>query len=396
MTAQPIRVLYLVSVQGRLTDLQARLAGVAEVAAVMDPSGVPADLDQYDVVLWDWCCECMHPSDVFVTMPEGIPLIAVVPPDLELAFLQRLDARDYDYVLSCEPQIVRLPLLVRRAADHARLRVQAQFNEQQIQRLTSDLNNYQQIEAELRERSEELARSSKFKDEFLAMMSHELRTPLTAILGRADLLLEQVYGQLPAHQLEMVRKIHHSGRQLLGLINDILEYSKIEAGRTQLQISPCSVAGLCETIAYEIASEAEVKQIELRMQIDPEVETILVDERRLKEILTKLLTNALKFTPQYGSVGLRVLADPNLDTVRFIVSDTGIGISWEDQQRLFQPFVQIDSSLNRAFPGTGLGLAIVDRLVRMHNGVIQLESMVDVGSRFTIVLPRGGPETSDA
>jgi PAS domain S-box-containing protein len=257
-----------------------------------------------------------------------------------------------------------------------------------------DITARQQAEQELRERGEELARvnrelarAARLKDEFLANMSHELRTPLTSILGRSELLQEDSSGLLTEFQRRSVRSIEESGHHLLELINDILDLSKIEAGKITLEPAAVVVAELCQSCVRMIHATAFKQRLTVHISIDPAVVTIIADERRLKQILVNLLSNAIKFTPVDRNIGLEVYGDAVAQEAHFTVWDTGIGIAKADQERLFQPFVQIDSSLTRQYEGTGLGLVLVAHLAAMHGGRVTLESAPDQGSRFTITLP---------
>ena len=240
---------------------------------------------------------------------------------------------------------------------------------------------------ELRQANKELERASRLKDEFLAAMSHELRTPLNAILGMSEALLEEVYGDLTERQRRSLERIEESGRHLLALINDILDISKIEAGKLSLDVARFPVRGVCESSLRLITQIAHKKQITVNFEMDDTILTMMGDQRRVKQILVNLLSNAVKFTPEKGQVGLRVTGDMDKNHIQFTIWDTGIGISEEDKQRLFQPFVQLDSSLSRHHAGTGLGLALVRRLADMHEGTVSLESGVGEGSTFYVHLP---------
>lgn len=233
----------------------------------------------------------------------------------------------------------------------------------------------------------ELTRAARLKDEFLASMSHELRTPLAAVLGMSELLGEQVYGPMNPQQLKAINTVEESGRHLLTLINDILDLSKIEAGKLDLTIDSVSVEKICYASIQFIRQAAQKKNININSNYDNAVSTLEIDERRLKQILVNLLSNAVKFTPDDGQVGLDVVGDAGNHQVHFTVWDTGVGIAPEDIGKLFQPFVQLDSSLSRQYSGTGLGLAIVKRMVEVHGGTVSVESAVGQGSRFTVSLP---------
>jgi PAS domain S-box-containing protein len=233
----------------------------------------------------------------------------------------------------------------------------------------------------------ELARAAQLKDEFLTSMSHELRTPLNAILGLSEALEEQVYGPLNTQQRKTIQSVAESGRHLLALINDILDLSKISAGKLELDMEQVDIAMVCHSSLQFVRQLAHKKRITVISTLDPSVRTIQADERRLKQILVNLLSNAVKFTPEDGTVGLEVVGDPDHQIIQMTVWDTGIGIDQADQERLFEPFIQLDSRLARQYEGTGLGLALVARMVELHGGGIAVTSTVGQGSRFTVSLP---------
>jgi signal transduction histidine kinase/DNA-binding response OmpR family regulator len=241
--------------------------------------------------------------------------------------------------------------------------------------------------AELSAANAELARTARAKDEFLASMSHELRTPLNAILGLTEALQEQTRGPLNERQLNSLKTIEESGRHLLALINDILDLSKIEADKLELQLDLVAVEALCEASLQFIKQTALKKNIEILFKLDNSLTVIRADARRLKQILVNLLSNAVKFTPQRGQVGLEVTVEPERETIHFTVWDTGVGIAPEYLSQLFKPFMQIDSSLSRQYEGTGLGLALVYRLAELHRGSVSVTSTPERGSQFMVSLP---------
>ena len=281
---------------------------------------------------------------------------------------------------------------------------QAQIFEQ----LQQELKERQQAQQQLTERNqqlalsnEELARATRLKDEFLANMSHELRTPLNAILGMTEGLQEQVFGDINAKQLKALTTIERSGSHLLELINDILDLSKIEAGQIQLECVPTALVPLCTSSLAFIKQQALKKQIQLEIKLPANPPCLLVDERRIRQVLINLLNNAVKFTPEGGRITLAAslpLLDSDLELedclaqmdsqpfLRITILDTGIGISSENIPKLFQPFVQIDSALNRQYAGTGLGLALVKRIVELHGGRVGLTSELGVGSCFSTLV----------
>jgi len=239
----------------------------------------------------------------------------------------------------------------------------------------------------------ELSRAARLKDEFLAGMSHELRTPLNAVLGMSEVLLEEIYGNLTDRQKQSVSLIERSGRHLLTLINDILDLSKIEAGKMSLEINAVQVRQLCKASLSLVKELAQTKGIEINCNIDPSIGKIELDERRIRQVLINLLSNAIKFTNEGGKVDLSVRC-PDAGKIEFSVSDTGIGIAADQMGRLFQPFTQLDNSLSRRYAGTGLGLSLVRRIVELHGGSVSLESEVNKGSCFTVSLPYRETEVS--
>jgi PAS domain S-box-containing protein len=243
------------------------------------------------------------------------------------------------------------------------------------------------LESRVQERTSELLQANLVKDEFLANMSHELRTPLNGILGISESLLEGIRGTLNEKQQQSLQTIFSSGKHLLDLINDILDVSKIEAGKFEILPKHISVNDIC------ISSLSFVRQMALKKSIDveyvrhPEVVWVYADSRRLKQILVNLLSNAVKFTPEHGNVKLEVNANAKEGQIRFSIHDTGVGIAPDDLKKLFQPFVQLDNSLSRQNEGSGLGLVLVKKLVDIHNGNVLVESEIGKGSSFTVILP---------
>jgi PAS domain S-box-containing protein len=273
---------------------------------------------------------------------------------------------------------------------------QASFLEQ----LQQELGDRQLAEQELAERNQqlsinnvELERATRLKDEFLANMSHELRTPLNAILGLTESLQEEIFGIVNERQQKALQTIEKSGTHLLNLINDILDVAKIASGEMKLECSSVGVEQLCISSLSFLRQQAHKKQIQIITKIPSQLPNLYIDEGRIRQVLLNLLTNAIKFTPVGGTVKLNaslMLAAPDTNQpnyLRFSIIDTGIGISPENLSRLFKPFIQIDSALNRKQMGTGLGLALVKQIVELHGGKVGLTSELGVGSCFTVDLP---------
>lgn len=250
-----------------------------------------------------------------------------------------------------------------------------------------DVTRNKVAEETLRLANAEMEAALRVKDEFLANMSHELRTPLNAILGISESLEEQIVGALNEKQLKYVQTIHESGRHLLDLINDILDVSKIEAGRMELDVRAVSVERLCRASLSIVKELAEKKSLQVLYEVKGNVRVVAGDERRLKQMLVNLLSNAIKFTEAGRRIGLEVEGHPRQNEVTFTVWDEGIGIEEDKLQYLFKPFVQLDAGLTREYQGTGLGLALVAQIARLHGGRASVTSQPGQGSRFAVTLP---------
>jgi PAS domain S-box-containing protein len=238
---------------------------------------------------------------------------------------------------------------------------------------------------ELGAANEALRAAGKAKDEFLASMSHELRTPLNGVLGLSEVLQEEVYGPVNGRQRLALQRIDDSGRHLLSLINDILDVAKVEAGKLSLDLTPVNPTELVEASLVVVQPSAQRKSLSLVTRLGLGPGLFLLDERRMKQVLVNLLSNAVKFTPEGGEVGIAAHDDGG--SLCFTVWDTGIGIAPGEAARLFQPFVQLDSSLSRRHNGSGLGLVLVRRLAELHGGSVHLSSQPGQGSRFTVRVP---------
>jgi signal transduction histidine kinase/DNA-binding response OmpR family regulator len=238
---------------------------------------------------------------------------------------------------------------------------------------------------EVEEKNRQLEVASQHKSEFLASMSHELRTPLNAIIGFSEVLLEQMFGDLNAKQVEYLQDILSSGRLLLDLINDILDLSKVEAGRMELELGRFFLPEALASGLTMVQERASRHGIALGLDMDPEIGIVEADERKIKQVLFNLLSNAVKFTPDGGRVD--VMARLVDGEVHLAVKDTGIGIAPEDQVQIFESFQRAKHTPVHKQEGTGLGLALSKKFVEMHGGRIWLESQVGAGSTFTFTLP---------
>ena len=237
---------------------------------------------------------------------------------------------------------------------------------------------------EIQDKSRQLEVASQHKSQFLANMSHELRTPLNAILGYTELMADGIYGELPEKTMGVLKRLESNGRHLLGLINDVLDLSKIEAGQLVLELSDYSLEDIAQTVRSTLEPLAADKKLAFKVEVAPKLPAGHGDGRRLTQVLINLVGNAIKFTDAGEVV---ITAGATDGSFHLSVRDTGPGISAADQAKLFQEFQQADNAITRKKGGTGLGLAISKRIIEMHGGKIWVESQVGQGSTFSFTVP---------
>ncbi|MEL4894320.1 ATP-binding response regulator [Crocosphaera sp. Alani8] len=254
--------------------------------------------------------------------------------------------------------------------------------------LATDVTQQQQLCQELAAKNADLVQVNRMKDEFLACISHELKSPLTAVVGLSSLLQEEKIGDLNPRQVHYSQLIYRSGRQLMTLVNDLLDLTRLETGQLKLSFSCVDIREICQRAYHSITEKCQSKTdkpLDFSLEIEPKLDHLLADEWRLHQMLVHLLDNARKFTQTEGKFGLKV--NQWEDWLCFTVWDTGIGIPEESQHLIFQKFQQLENPLTRQFEGTGLGLVLTQRLARAHGGDISFVSKAGHGSNFTLLLP---------
>ncbi|AFY46331.1 signal transduction histidine kinase [Nostoc sp. PCC 7524] len=319
-----------------------------------------------------------------------VPLVVLTSHGDEQIAVELMKAGATDYLsksrLSSEilAQVLRNAIRVHRAEMQAALAYQQlRESHEQLVRKNQELEKQRQ---QIQLQNFKLLEASRLKSQFLATMSHELRTPMNAIIGFSQILLRPKFGQLTRQQADMVERILNNGKHLLMLLNEVLDFSKLEEGQLALKPELFDLPKVINTAVGEMRSLAEAKNLSLLVQKNSENPLVFNDPVRVKQILINLLSNAIKFT-ESGSIWVEVKDLPG-NRVAITVQDTGIGIAQKDFPHIFEAFRQVDQSITRKYPGTGLGLAIINSLVQMMGGKILLESQMGVGSIFRIELPR--------
>ncbi|ABA21184.1 Response Regulator Receiver Signal Transduction Histidine Kinase [Trichormus variabilis ATCC 29413] len=322
-----------------------------------------------------------------------IPLVVLTSQGDEQIAVELMKAGATDYLSKFRVSSETLAQVLRNAMRLYRAEMQTAIAYQQLRESHEQLvRKNQELERQRQQiqiQNLKLLEASRLKSQFLATMSHELRTPMNAIIGFSQILLRPKFGNLTGQQADMVERILNNGKHLLMLLNEVLDFSKLEEGRLELKPELFDLTKVINAAVAEMRSLAEAKKLSLLVQIDLQNPLLVNDPVRIKQILINLLSNAIKFTDS-GSIWIDVKDLPG-SWVEIRVKDTGIGIASKDFKYIFEAFRQVDQSITRKYAGTGLGLAIIDSLVQMMSGKIILESQLGVGSIFTITLPRQLP-----
>jgi signal transduction histidine kinase len=269
-----------------------------------------------------------------------------------------------------------------------------QFASEELERLNHSVDSlgrflleWEQREVELKEAKEQAESANRAKTAFLANMSHELRTPLNAINGFSEMIVMEMFGPVGDQRYgEYVQQINYSGNHLLAVINDILDISKVEAGKSELNMDEVDVSDLITSAVELMRERANQGGLALNVAVPPDLPVVVVDGRRIQQVLLNLLSNAIKFTPEDGQVTVRAYWDSRAG-LQVSVCDTGIGIAADKMQTAFEPFGQVENAFTKKYEGTGLGLPLAKALVELHNGEIRIESALNAGTTASIILP---------
>ncbi|MEA5550465.1 ATP-binding protein [Anabaena cylindrica UHCC 0172] len=320
-----------------------------------------------------------------------VPLVILTDPEDEQLAIELIAAGATDYLVKSKLSAETLAQILRSAIRLYSAQIKADLAYKKLKESHEQLiNQNQELEKQrqqIQAQNLQLLETSRLKSQFLATISHELRTPMNAIIGFSQILLRPKFGQLTHQQADMVERILNNGKHLLILLNEVLDFSKLESGRLELKPEIFDFSKIVNNTVLEIRSLAEAKKLSLFVDIDLENTLVFNDPIRVHQILINLLSNAIKFT-EHGSIWLEVKEIISRNRITITIRDTGIGISPQDFQNIFEAFRQIDQGISRKYPGTGLGLAIINSLVKMMGGKIFLESQLGVGSIFKIELPR--------
>ncbi|NMG19960.1 hybrid sensor histidine kinase/response regulator [Brasilonema bromeliae] len=319
-----------------------------------------------------------------------VPVIVLTDQGDEQIAVELMKAGATDYISKSRLSSEILVKVLRNAIRVHRAEMQVALVNQQL-RQSNELLIRQNQELEVQRQHIELQNlrlieASHLKSQFLATISHELRTPMNAIIGFSQLLLRPKFSQLTHQQKDMLQRILNNAKHLLMLLNEVLDFSKLEAGRLDLKPQIFDLSKVVSATVEEMRSLAEEKNLSLLIQMDLQNSLVFNDPTRIRQILTNLLSNAIKFT-ESGAIKVEVKELPEI-RVEIAVHDTGIGIARADLQKIFEPFRQVDQSITRKYPGTGLGLPIIKALVQMMDGNISVESQLGNYSVFRIQLPR--------
>lgn len=327
------------------------------------------------------------------TLDIKVPLVVLTDQENEGIAIELMQAGATEYLAKSRLSSATLSQVLRHAMRVYQAEMQVASAYQQLkeshEQLLKKNQELQKQRQQIQIQNLKLVEASRLKSQFLATISHELRTPMNAIIGFAQILLRPKFGQLTNQQKDMIERILNNGKHLLMLVNEVLDFSKLEEGKLTLHPELLDLAKVINHTVAEVRSLAEAKKLSLLVKIDVPNPIVFNDPVRVRQILLNLLSNAIKFT-ESGSIWVE-LQDLGENRIAIAVRDTGIGISSQDFQYIFEAFRQVDQSITRKYPGTGLGLAIINSLVQMMGGKISLDSQIGVGSIFKVELPRQIP-----
>lgn len=351
------------------------------------------DQQSFDCVLLDYLLPDGDALSLISTLREQehhLPIVVLTGQGDEQIAVEVMKAGAADYLTKANISPTRLAQIIQGAIRLHAAEVQVAQTHQLLRETNKRLKNktrqLEQQRQQIHLQNLQLIKASQLKSQFLATMSHEIRTPMNAIMGFAQILMQGSKGPLTGAQHKMVQRIFDNSHNLLGLLNRLLDFSKLESGRTEMEPMQVNVSKLVLATTEELRSLAEQKQLQLTTQIQLSNKHIYTDADRLRQILINLLSNAIKFT-ETGTIDVQA-TELEENRIAIAVQDTGIGIAAENHEHIFAAFCQVDQSLTRQHAGTGLGLAITKSLVGLLQGELEVESAPGLGSTFRMILPR--------
>jgi signal transduction histidine kinase len=378
-TGVPMHVSEVYDYESALAELTVGIASVGNAA--------------YDCVFLDYCLPDRDGLTLVKQLRKRgvkVPLIVLTSQGDERIAVELMKAGASDYLSKSRVSSETLALVLRNAIRVYQAEIKTEMATQQL-RQTNELltRNNQELEAQrqqIQRQNIKLIEASQLKTKFLATISHELRTPMSSIIGFSQFLLRPKYGDLTPSQRDMVRRILENGKHLLTLLNEVLDFSKLEGGELSLRLQIVNLSMIINSVVTELSSLAQAKKLQLQVSNNLQNSMIYNDPLRIRQILMNLISNAIKFTNQ-GIISIEV-KEVNSTIIAITVTDTGIGIKAEDLENIFEVFHQVDQTTTRPYSGTGLGLAIVNSLVSMMGGKISVDSQVNQGSAFRVELPK--------
>lgn len=339
--------------------------------AIVVVAGKPWQVKQFNQTAKTWLGEALQ---------EGVLLSDVIMGVNEKGLIRRLDkgrVAEFDYTVQLDRELPVEFVCSKTESYEAGVILEGR----DLTRAYSSEMMLASYSKMIEEKTKELEAAIQARDQFFSTMSHELRTPLNSIIGFTEALIDEIYGELADEQLTILKKVYHSGQNLMSLLTNLLYLSRIRSGKLYLSLVETDLAKVCNKAIFNLEERWEAKGIQIL--VDSEAASACqpqADPQLCEQMIEHLLDNAIKFSPEASLI--HIIVKPHLNVLRVTVSDSGIGIAREDFNRIFQPFTQVEASLSRVYQGSGLGLSVVSEVIRLHGGRVSVESTLGQGSKF--------------